>query len=63
MDKKISQLDELDVSENEDLLVIVDIDEPSIGKRTKKQTKENFLKEINSKLPFYDGEFGAFIYP
>jgi hypothetical protein len=42
MDKKISELTAYETSENDDLLPIVDV----IAGETKKQTKEDFLKEI-----------------
>ena len=49
--KKITELDALLTSENDDVIAIVD----TSAETTKKQTKQNFLKEITATL----GTFGV----
>ncbi len=49
-DKKISLLTNLETSENNDVLAIVDDSEVDISIKTKKQTKENLLKEVNKRI-------------
>jgi hypothetical protein len=44
-DKKLTELVELETSENGDLINVVDISAPT-GTRSKKQTKQNLLKEV-----------------
>jgi hypothetical protein len=48
--KAISQLTELETSQDEDILAVVDVDEADVNIRTKKQTKENLLKEVKEEL-------------
>lgn len=51
-DKKISQLDPIVTSANEDLVVLVDV---STGE-TKRQTKENLLKEVQAAIDEHVGD-------
>lgn len=48
-DRKISELNTLDTSANDDVVVIVDTSETDETIKTKQQTKLNLLKEINEK--------------
>lgn len=45
LDKKVTELVELETSENIDVIQVVDVSAPT-GTRSKKQTKQNFLKEL-----------------
>lgn len=49
-DRKISQLAALDTSVDADLLVLVDVSEPTPSNQNKKQTKQNFLKEVQQDI-------------
>jgi len=48
--KKISDLQSLTTSADTDLIEVVDISEPELVDRNKKQTKENLLKEVNARV-------------
>lgn len=61
-DKKITELDELTTSDNDDLIAIVDITGTDT---TKKQTKQNFLKEVNESIQTLEDDInnlGGWVY-
>lgn len=51
-DQKITQLDPLTTSDPSDVIAVVDI----VGAETKKQTKENFLKEVQADIDDHIGD-------
>lgn len=49
-DKRIRELDLLNTSADDDIIIVSDTSEPTDATRTKGQTKQNFLKEVYSYL-------------
>jgi hypothetical protein len=57
--KPITGLPALETSVDADVFVVVDISEPNINLRTKKQTKANVLKEVNTRVDDVETELEA----
>ena len=57
--KKISDLQSLTTSADTDLIEVVDISEPELADRNKKQTKANLLKEVNARVDVESGRLDS----
>jgi hypothetical protein len=52
-DRRITQLTELETSAGNDVIAVIDVSETDVDRRTKRQTKANFLKEVTNSLTEY----------